>query len=90
MFVSLLFLFSKFIQDKYPGYSQQAAAYIAGAVYDSSLVLSAAVGILIVSTFRLLALQFWGKIHWCHSLSQKIVYLTGSIILPVTQQRDSF
>ncbi|XP_029813788.1 major facilitator superfamily domain-containing protein 1-like isoform X2 [Manacus vitellinus] len=38
---------SKFIQDKYPGYSQQAAAYIAGAVYDSSLVLSAAVGILI-------------------------------------------
>nr|XP_056722371.1 major facilitator superfamily domain-containing protein 1-like [Euleptes europaea] len=38
---------SKFIQDKYPGYSQQAAAYIAGAVYDSSLVLSASVGILI-------------------------------------------
>nr|XP_005294442.2 major facilitator superfamily domain-containing protein 1-like isoform X4 [Chrysemys picta bellii] len=38
---------SKFIQDKYSGYSQQAAAYIAGAVYDSSLVLSAAVGILI-------------------------------------------
>ncbi|KAL8175163.1 UNVERIFIED_CONTAM: hypothetical protein K2H54_014927, partial [Gekko kuhli] len=37
----------KFIQDKYPGYSQQAAAYIAGAVYDSSLVLSASVGILI-------------------------------------------
>ncbi|XP_034640614.1 major facilitator superfamily domain-containing protein 1-like isoform X3 [Trachemys scripta elegans] len=40
---------SKFIQDKYSGYSQQAAAYIAGAVYDSSLVLSAAVGILIAS-----------------------------------------
>ncbi|PKK21871.1 major facilitator superfamily domain-containing protein 1-like [Columba livia] len=38
---------SKFIQDKYSGYSQQAAAYIAGALYDSSLVLSAAVGILI-------------------------------------------
>ncbi|XP_042654589.1 major facilitator superfamily domain-containing protein 1-like [Tyto alba] len=38
---------SKFIQDKYSGYSQQAAAYIAGAVYDSSLVLSATVGILI-------------------------------------------
>ncbi|CAM5087108.1 unnamed protein product [Natator depressus] len=38
---------SKFIQDKYSGYSQQAAAYIAGTVYDSSLVLSAAVGILI-------------------------------------------
>ncbi|XP_074453524.1 lysosomal dipeptide transporter MFSD1-like isoform X1 [Larus michahellis] len=38
---------SKFIQDKYSGYSQQAAAYIAGAVYDSSLLLSAAVGILI-------------------------------------------
>ncbi|KAM9372522.1 lysosomal dipeptide transporter MFSD1-like [Phaethornis superciliosus] len=38
---------SKFIQDKYSGYSQQAAAYVAGAVYDSSLVLSAAVGILI-------------------------------------------
>ncbi|KAG8145556.1 hypothetical protein E2320_012075 [Naja naja] len=40
---------SKFIQDKYPGYSQQAAAYIAGAVYDCSLILSAAVGILIAS-----------------------------------------
>ncbi|XP_016424660.1 major facilitator superfamily domain-containing protein 1 isoform X2 [Sinocyclocheilus rhinocerous] len=38
---------SKFIQDKYSGYSQKEAAYIAGAVYDSSLVLSAAVGILI-------------------------------------------
>lgn len=39
---------SKFIQDKYSGYSQKEAAYIAGAVYDSSLVLSASVGILIV------------------------------------------
>ncbi|XP_073409711.1 lysosomal dipeptide transporter MFSD1-like [Dendrobates tinctorius] len=38
---------SKFIQDKYDGYDQQTASYIAGAVYDSSLVLSAAVGILI-------------------------------------------
>ncbi|RXN02254.1 major facilitator superfamily domain-containing 1-like protein [Labeo rohita] len=38
---------SKFIQDKYSGYSQKEAAYIAGAVYDSSLVLSAVVGILI-------------------------------------------
>ncbi|XP_056391052.1 major facilitator superfamily domain-containing protein 1-like isoform X1 [Hyla sarda] len=38
---------SKFIQDKYDGYDQQMASYIAGAVYDSSLVLSAAVGILI-------------------------------------------
>ncbi|XP_077305308.1 lysosomal dipeptide transporter MFSD1-like [Lithobates pipiens] len=38
---------SKFIQDKYPGYDQQTASYIAGAVYDSSLVLSAVVGILI-------------------------------------------
>ncbi|KAM4632054.1 lysosomal dipeptide transporter MFSD1-like [Discoglossus pictus] len=38
---------SKFIQDKYQGYDQQTAAYIAGAVYDSSLVLSAVVGILI-------------------------------------------
>lgn len=41
---------SKFIQDKYNGYSQKEAAYIAGAVYDSSLILSASVGILIVST----------------------------------------
>ncbi|RXM96437.1 Major facilitator superfamily domain-containing protein 1 [Acipenser ruthenus] len=40
---------SKFIQDKYSGYSQREAAYIAGAVYDSSLVLSATVGILIDS-----------------------------------------
>ncbi|KAJ8399872.1 hypothetical protein AAFF_G00406020 [Aldrovandia affinis] len=38
---------SKFIQDKYSGYSQNEAAYIAGAVYDSSLILSATVGILI-------------------------------------------
>ncbi|MBN3301839.1 MFSD1 protein, partial [Amia calva] len=38
---------SKFIQDKYSDYSQKEAAYIAGAVYDSSLVLSAVVGILI-------------------------------------------
>ncbi|KAL6095158.1 uncharacterized protein ACO6RY_16418 [Pungitius sinensis] len=38
---------SKFIQDKYDGYSQKEAAYVAGAVYDSSLVLSACVGILI-------------------------------------------
>ncbi|XP_015215360.2 lysosomal dipeptide transporter MFSD1 [Lepisosteus oculatus] len=38
---------SKFIQDKYSTYSQKEASYIAGAVYDSSLVLSAAVGILI-------------------------------------------
>ncbi|XP_068610753.1 lysosomal dipeptide transporter MFSD1-like [Brachionichthys hirsutus] len=38
---------SKFIQDKYSGYSQKEASYIAGAVYDSSLVLSAGVGILI-------------------------------------------
>ncbi|KAM9488663.1 lysosomal dipeptide transporter MFSD1 [Clarias gariepinus] len=38
---------SKFIQDKYEGYTQKQASYIAGAVYDSSLVLSAVVGILI-------------------------------------------
>lgn len=48
--VCVFFLSSKFIQDKYSGYSQKEAAYIAGAVYDSSLVLSASVGILIVST----------------------------------------
>lgn len=47
--IVLCVCFSKFIQDKYSGYSQKEAAYIAGAVYDSSLVLSAAVGILIVS-----------------------------------------
>lgn len=47
--ISLFFSSSKFIQDKYSGYSQKEAAYIAGAVYDSSLVLSASVGILIVS-----------------------------------------
>lgn len=44
----LCFLTSKFIQDKYSSYTQKEAAYIAGAVYDSSLVLSAIVGILIV------------------------------------------
>ncbi|XP_054624053.1 major facilitator superfamily domain-containing protein 1-like isoform X2 [Dunckerocampus dactyliophorus] len=38
---------SKFIQDKYTDYTQEEAGYIAGAVYDSSLVLSAIVGILI-------------------------------------------
>ncbi|XP_037134413.1 major facilitator superfamily domain-containing protein 1 isoform X2 [Syngnathus acus] len=38
---------SKFIQDKYDDYTQKEASYVAGAVYDSSLVLSACVGILI-------------------------------------------
>ncbi|XP_005935597.1 major facilitator superfamily domain-containing protein 1 [Haplochromis burtoni] len=38
---------SKFIQDKYSYYSQEEAAYIVGAVYDSLVVLSAIVGILI-------------------------------------------
>uniref|UniRef100_A0A3Q2C7L1 Lysosomal dipeptide transporter MFSD1 n=1 Tax=Cyprinodon variegatus TaxID=28743 RepID=A0A3Q2C7L1_CYPVA len=38
---------SRSIKDKYSDYSQKEAAYIAGAVYDSSLVLSASVGILI-------------------------------------------
>uniref|UniRef100_A0A8C5WLC3 Lysosomal dipeptide transporter MFSD1 n=1 Tax=Leptobrachium leishanense TaxID=445787 RepID=A0A8C5WLC3_9ANUR len=38
---------SKFIQDKYDGYDQKTAGYIAGAVFDCALVLSAAVGILI-------------------------------------------
>lgn len=50
MVLCCVFLFSKFIQDKYGDYSQKEAAYVAGAVYDSSLVLSASVGILIVST----------------------------------------
>lgn len=47
----MFFLSSKFIQDKYSDYSQKEAAYVAGAVYDSSLVLSASVGILIVSLY---------------------------------------
>ncbi|XP_068102846.1 lysosomal dipeptide transporter MFSD1-like [Hyperolius riggenbachi] len=38
---------SKFIQDKYSGYDQRTTSYITGAVYDSSLVLSAIAGILI-------------------------------------------
>ncbi|KAK3552059.1 hypothetical protein QTP70_031765 [Hemibagrus guttatus] len=38
---------SKFIQDKYEGYTQKQASYIVGAVYDSLVVLSSAVGILI-------------------------------------------
>ncbi|XP_063286680.1 major facilitator superfamily domain-containing protein 1-like [Pelobates fuscus] len=38
---------SKFIQEKYEGYDQRTAAYIAGAVYDIALVLSAAAGLLI-------------------------------------------
>uniref|UniRef100_A0A8C5WL40 Lysosomal dipeptide transporter MFSD1 n=1 Tax=Leptobrachium leishanense TaxID=445787 RepID=A0A8C5WL40_9ANUR len=38
---------SKFIQDKYDGYNQRTAGYIAGAVYDSALLCSAAAGILI-------------------------------------------
>uniref|UniRef100_A0A8C5R2F7 Lysosomal dipeptide transporter MFSD1 n=1 Tax=Leptobrachium leishanense TaxID=445787 RepID=A0A8C5R2F7_9ANUR len=38
---------SKFIQDKYDGYDRRTAGYIAGAVYDSPLFLSAAIGILI-------------------------------------------
>ncbi|XP_063286678.1 major facilitator superfamily domain-containing protein 1-like [Pelobates fuscus] len=38
---------SKFIQDKYEGYDQRTAAYVAGAVYDIALVLSAAAGMII-------------------------------------------
>ncbi|XP_048408496.1 major facilitator superfamily domain-containing protein 1 isoform X3 [Stegostoma tigrinum] len=38
---------SKFIQDKYSGYSQQEASYIAGAIYDSSLLLFSIAGILV-------------------------------------------
>lgn len=40
---------SKFVEDKYDNYTQREAAYVAGAVYDSSLVLSAGAGVLIVS-----------------------------------------
>ncbi|XP_048408495.1 major facilitator superfamily domain-containing protein 1 isoform X2 [Stegostoma tigrinum] len=40
---------SKFIQDKYSGYSQQEASYIAGAIYDSSLLLFSIAGILVAS-----------------------------------------
>ncbi|XP_069761284.1 lysosomal dipeptide transporter MFSD1 isoform X2 [Narcine bancroftii] len=40
---------SKFIQDKYSGYSQQEAAYVTGAVFDSSLILLPIAGILIDS-----------------------------------------
>lgn len=59
-------LSSKFIQDKYNGYSQKEAAYIAGAVYDSSLVLSAIVGILIVST----------KISFCQAAVRIVTLMT--------------
>ncbi|XP_043567999.1 major facilitator superfamily domain-containing protein 1 isoform X3 [Chiloscyllium plagiosum] len=38
---------SKFIQDKYSGYSQQEASYIAGAIYDASLLLFSIAGILV-------------------------------------------
>ncbi|XP_051925389.1 major facilitator superfamily domain-containing protein 1 [Hippocampus zosterae] len=38
---------SKFVQDKYDNYTQREAAYVAGAVYDGSLVLSASAGVLI-------------------------------------------
>lgn len=41
---------SKFIQDKYNSYSPKEAAYIAGAVYDSPVFLTAILGILVVST----------------------------------------
>lgn len=59
--------FSKFIQDKYSGYSQKEAAYIAGAVYDSSLVLSAAVGILIVSLTTQIHRLYCISIIYCSS-----------------------
>lgn len=49
-FLPVILFFSKFIQDKYSGCNQQDAAYIAGAVYDRSPVLSAVVGILIANT----------------------------------------
>ncbi|XP_051877488.1 major facilitator superfamily domain-containing protein 1-like [Pristis pectinata] len=38
---------TKFIQDKYSGYSHQEASYITGAVFDSSLILLPIAGILI-------------------------------------------
>ncbi|XP_072416186.1 lysosomal dipeptide transporter MFSD1 [Chiloscyllium punctatum] len=38
---------SKFIQDKYSGYSQQEASYVAGAIYDASLLLFSIAGILV-------------------------------------------
>ena len=40
--------FSKFIQDKY-GYDKQKSAYLAGAVYDVSMIVSPFLGRLIVS-----------------------------------------
>ena len=61
---AVFFLSSKFIQDKYDGYSQKEAAYIAGAVYDSSLVLSAIVGILIVSVLFPSCLKVTWKFLW--------------------------
>ena len=48
MFFCFLFVFSEFIQDKYH-YSDSNSAYIAGAAYDVSMILSPFLGFVIVS-----------------------------------------
>lgn len=48
---SFFFLFSEFFHDKYSGYSRNEGAYIAGTVFDLSLVLPAVFGVLFVSLF---------------------------------------
>ena len=47
----VLYFFSKFIQDKY-GYDKQKSAYLAGAVYDVSMVVAPFLGRVIVSTHQ--------------------------------------
>lgn len=47
---------SKFILDKFSGYSQQEAATVAGAVYMSALVFTTVAGLLIVRMYTCLPL----------------------------------
>ena len=56
----LLFICSKFIQDKYK-YDKQKASYIAGSVYDISMILSPFLGGIIVRFFFLNCIQYVKK-----------------------------
>lgn len=51
--ISFCLNFSKFIQDKYE-FDKKTSAYLAGAVYDASMVLSPFLGFVIVSYLPLL------------------------------------
>ena len=56
----VFFICSKFIQDKYK-YDKQKASYIAGSVYDISMILSPFLGGIIVRFFFIKYIQYVKK-----------------------------